>query len=91
MLLCHLVDPKSLVNEGSHLLVERTWKRIGKKGSKANCIDVFYHVVKEVSVRSERKSTNIIGKFDILKYLQQETKILKPSTPKPTKGLFSSI
>lgn len=56
MLLRHLVDPKFLVKEGSHLPVERTWKWIGKKGSKANCVDVFYHVIQEVSVRSERKS-----------------------------------
>jgi len=44
------------MKEGSHLLVEWTRKWIGKKCSKGNRVDVFYHVVKKVSVRSERKS-----------------------------------
>ena len=56
MLLCCLVDPRFLMKEGSHLLVEWTRKWIGKKCSKGNRVDVFYHVVKKVSVRSERKS-----------------------------------
>lgn len=94
MLPGHLLEPKFLVKEESHLLVERTWKRIGNKSSEGNCIDVFHHVKEEVSIRSgekEKKATNITGKLGIFKYFHQETKIWKISTPRPTKGLFSSI
>lgn len=47
---------KFLVTEAFHLLIERTWKWIWKKFSKSNCIDVFYHVIQQVPIRSERKS-----------------------------------
>lgn len=45
-----------LVKEGFHLLIQRTWKWIWKKGSKGNCICIFYEVMKKVAIRSERKS-----------------------------------